>query len=350
MRNCFLWAVVCVALPVIGAERTLDFSNYPPDKTPPGFRSAVAGEGKPGDWKVIMDEVPPLLSPLSPRATSIARRAVLAQLAKDPTDEHFPMLMIDDENYGDFKFTTRFKIVDGMAEQMAGVAFRIQDEKNYYVVRASALGNNFRFYKVVNGERGPLIGPSVQIPRGVWQELTVECKGNQIHCLLDGKELIPTLTDTSFATGRIGFWTKSDSVSYFADSKLTYTPREVLAQRLVRDALKNYPRLLGLKIYAVKTPGKLPEVVASKDETNLGQPAENDEQDVIKRGTIYYGKGKESVTVIVPLRDKNGDPVAAAKIIMRTFRGQTEQNALSRAQPVVQEMQDRIQTLEELVQ
>ena len=35
----------------------------------------------------------------------------------------------------------------------AGVAFRYQDPKNYYVVRASALGGNVRFYKFVNGVR-----------------------------------------------------------------------------------------------------------------------------------------------------------------------------------------------------
>ena len=73
---------------------------------------------------------------------------------------------------------------------MAGVAFRIQNATNYYVVRASSLGNNLRFYKVLNGERGPVIGPSVPVPSGVWHELTVECKGNAIRCLLDGKELL----------------------------------------------------------------------------------------------------------------------------------------------------------------
>ena len=52
----------------------------------------------------------------------------------------------------------------------------------------------FRFYKVLNGERGPLVGPTVPVPSGVWHELTVECKGNAIRCLLDGKELI-TATD-----------------------------------------------------------------------------------------------------------------------------------------------------------
>ena len=119
---------------------------------------------------------------------------MLAQLAQDPADEHFPLLIYEGETIGDFTLTTRFKTVKGVVEQMAGIAFRIQNETNYYVVRASSLGNTFRFYKVLNGQRGPLVGPEVPIPSGVWHELTVECKGNAIRCLLNGKELI-TATD-----------------------------------------------------------------------------------------------------------------------------------------------------------
>jgi hypothetical protein len=73
--------------------------------------------------------------------------AVLAQTSKDQTDERFPILIYDGEIFQDFKLTTRFKIVGGMAEQMAGVVFRFQNASNFYVVRASALGHNVRFYK-----------------------------------------------------------------------------------------------------------------------------------------------------------------------------------------------------------
>lgn len=333
------------------AEKKFDFGEYPLDKTPPGFRSTVAGLGKPGEWKTLLDEVPPTLAPLSPNAPVVTRRAVLAQLARDGTDEHFPILVCEEEPFGDFTFTTRFKTVSGEAEQMAGVVFRFQDEKNYYVVRASSLGNTFRFYKVVNGERGPPIGPDkVEIPKGTWHELTIECKGNRIRSSLDGKELIPALTDNSFASGKIGFWTKSDSVSYFSDARVTYTPKEVLAQVLVRDSLKAYPRLLGLKISAIR-PGETElHVVAASNEKELGQPGGSAERDVISRGNIYYGKGPGSVTVTMPLRDTNGEPVAAVAVTMKSFAGQTEQNAIARAMPVVKEMQLRVPTLKDLLQ
>jgi len=351
MRNHFLWlGLVVFAWPGLAAERKFDFNELALNRPPPGFRSTVSGESKPGDWKIIQDEVPPLLPPLTPNAPVVTRRAVLAQLAQDTTDEHFPMLIFDGETYGDFTLNTRFKTVGGTVEQMAGVAFRVHDEKNYYVVRASSAGNSFRFYKVVNGERGKIIGPNVEIPKGVWHELTVECKGNQIRCLLNGKELIPTLTDNSFSAGKIGFWTKSDSVSYFTDAKVTYTPRESFAQVLVRETVKTYPRLLGLKIYApTGTPTEL-LLIASKDEKEIGQPGGKTEVDVIKRGVIYYGKEKGSVSVIMPLRDHNGDTMAAARVIMKSFPGQTEENAITRALPIIKEMQARLTSSKELTQ
>ena len=350
MRNHLPWVLALLALTAVAAERRFDFSDVRENQVPPGFRSTVTGKGKPGDWHVVQDEVPPLLPPLSPQAPTVAKRPVLGQFAQDPADEHFPLLIYEDEAFDNFTLTTRFKTVKGVIEQMAGIAFRIQNETNYYVIRASSLGNTFRFYKVVNGQRGMLIGPEVKIPSGVWHELTIECQGNEIRSQLDGKELIPPLTDNTFARGKVGFWTKSDSVTYFTDTKIVYTPRDPPAAGIIREVLKKYPRLLGLEIYVAGEDPKKPRLLASKDETKVGKTGGKAEQDVISRSVSYYGKGKGSVEVTMPLRDRNGDTVAAARVVMRTFPGQTEQNALARALPIVKDIEGRISSLQELLQ
>jgi hypothetical protein len=351
MRISLLWVLALLALPAVAAERKFDFSEVPEGQTPPGFRSAVTGQGKPGTWRVVMDEVPPLLPPLTPGAKVVSRKAVLAQLAQDPTDEHFPMLIWEGESLGDFTLTTRFKTVKGVQEQMAGIAFRVQNESNYYVVRASSLGNNLRFYKVLHGERGPLVGPEVPVPSGVWHELTIECKGNSIRCLLNGKELI-TATDrvNPFTVGKIAFWTKSDSVSYFADTRLVYTPRESPAQVLVRDTLKTYSRLLGLEVYVAGTEPKTTRLVGSKNAREVGRAGGKVELEVVKHGTAYYGKEKEYVSVVLPLRDRNGEPVAAVRVKLKPSAGQTEQNAFARALPVIRDMQKRVSSRQDLVE
>ena len=246
MRTYILWlAMVTFAGPLVAAERKFDFSETPLNQPPPHCFNTVAGTGKPGTWKVIMDEVPLALPPLSPGAASTAKQSVVAQLAWDATDEHFPMLILGDESYNDFTFNTRFKIVDGLTEQMAGIAFRVQDEKNFYVIRASVLSGTFYFYKVEKGVRFKSYGNNIKIEKGVWHDLSLECKGTTFHILLDGKQAMPMINDPTFTTGKIAFWTKSDSISYFTDTRITYTPREPFVQALVRDTLKLYPRLLG---------------------------------------------------------------------------------------------------------
>jgi len=334
----------------VGAEHIFDFGATPENQTPPDFHSTVSGKGKPGDWKVILDEVPPLLTPLNPSAPLVTKRPVLAQVAQDPTDEHFPLLIYEPDTFSDFTLYTRFKTVRGALEQMAGLAFRIQNESNYYVVRASSLGSTLKFYKVVNGQRGVIIGPQIQIPGGVWHELSLECKGNSIHCFLDGKEAIPPLTDSSFLSGKFGFWTKSDSVSYFSDTRIVYTPHEAPALQIVRDVIKKYPRIVALRVYVASKDSQSTRLIASTNEKELGQPGGKTEQEVISRGETYFGKENDSVSVIMPLRDRNGEPLAAARVVMKSFPGQTEQNAIVRAVPVVKEIQKQVRSLDDLVQ
>ncbi len=348
MRRSVICALVLLTLPVTAAERRFDFSEVPTGQTPPGFRSAVTGAGKPGEWKILLDETPSLLPPLTPQAQSTARKAVLAQLAEDPTDEHFPLLIFEEESFGDFTLSTRFKTVSGVKERMAGIAFRVQNPTNYYVARASSLGNTFRFYKVVNGERSQPIGAEVQIPSGVWHELAIECKANQIRCLLNGKEIIPTLTDNSFSRGAFAFWTKSDSVSYFCDTKIVYTRREMPAQAIVRETSKKYPRLIGLKIYVPGSDLHATRLIASNDEKEIGQAGGKTEQAVINSAQVWYGKENDSVSVIMPLRDRNGDAIAAARVVMKPFSGQTEENAIARALPIVKQLQARVQSMQDL--
>jgi hypothetical protein len=352
MRFHFVGALAMLALPLLGAERTFDFTDLHENQPPPGFRSTVTGQGKAGDWKIVLDDVPPMMPSFTGKSTVLTRRPVLGQLAKDATDDHYPLLVFEGEAFGDFTLTTRFKLVDGAAEQMAGVAFRIQDEKNYYYVRASGLGNSFYFFKFVKGELIGPIGSKLEIAKGVWHSMTVECRGSQITCSLDGKAIIPEMRQDTFPRGKIGFWTKSDSVSYFADTRIIYTPVEVPARVLVRETVKKYPRLLDLRIYIPGEDAKTPRLIACKEEAEISQSGGPTERDVLSKGNIYYGKDKEkgSVSVTMPLRDRNGEIMAAARVVMKSFAGQTEQNALARATPIVKEMQGRIQTLQDLLE
>ncbi len=324
------------------AERNFDFGKFKPDETPAEWRPFVVGGGVPGEWKIVQDEVTPLLAPLSANAPKVTRQAVVAQLSTDTTDERFPILMFDGESYGDFKLTTKFKLVSGAREQIAGLAFRIQDERNFYVVRLSALNKNIRFYKFVQGLRGQPVGPDIKIERGVWHELTVECEANRIQILLDGNKAMPMLSDGSFIAGKFGFFTKSDSVAYFSDVRITYKPLVSLAESLVADAMKNYPRLLGLRIFGTTPANPELRVLASNNASELSQAATLTERSVFRDNQAYYGKEKDRALVTMPLHDRNGEVIGVAKFALTTFKGETERNAAGRVRPIVTEMEQKV--------
>ena len=114
--------------------------------------------------------------------------------------------------------------------------------------------------------------------------------------------------------------------------------------------MKKYPRLQGIKIFAPPSNQREACLIAGTNPHEIGWPAQAVEKDVIARGSIYYGKEDESVLVTFPLHDANGDSVAAVKVIMKSFPGQTEKNALARALPIVREMEARVQKASDLVQ
>ena len=273
---------------------------------------------------------------------------MLAQTSQDPTDERFPMYIYDGEQFRNFRFTTKFKIVSGVAEQMAGMVFRFQNTSNFYVVRVSALGKNVRFYKVVDGARSAPIGPAWAVAPDAWHQLAVQCDGTQITVWLDNQLVMPTLGDNTFGEGKIGFWTKSDAVSYFADANVEYTPIVPAAQVLVDTVMKQQSRILGLQIYTQVT-SNTTSVLASKDPAERGQPGTDAELAAIRDGSVWFGRGQDEDFVTLPLPDRNGDYIAAVRVELKSFFGETQDNAVLRARMILKIMEQYCSSSDDLL-
>lgn len=351
----FVLSVVLVwlalMLPAAGAEIKFDFGNYSGSQSLTNdFVSALAGGGSPGDWKIVTDEMPSAFTPLSSNTAPIINHiSVLSQEDTDPTDERFPMLIYQKETFKDFTVTTRFKILSGVMEQMAGVVFRFQNASNFYVVRVSALGHNLRFYKVVNGVRGNLVGPPLDVSIDTWHTLTVHCEGNRITVWLDEQLVMPPLEDDTFDSGKIGFWTMSDSLTHFGDTTISYTPVVPMAQLVLQNVLEQEPRVLNLRIYALDKTGT-PRVIACKEAQEMGMAGTAPETAAITNGATFFGRGRGTVAVTMPLTDRNGDPVAAVRVQLKSFFGETRDNALMRARLIVNMIQSQILTSQDLTE
>ena len=351
MRKLVFLIWLALMLPAAGAEIKINFGDFPDSQSLTNdFVGALAGGGRPGDWKIVTDEMPSAFGPLSSNAAPVMNHlSVLSQEDTDPVDERFPILIYNKETFKDFTVTTRFKILGGVLEQMAGVVFRFQNESNFYVVRVSALGHNLRFYKVVNGLRGNMVGPPLDISTDAWHTLTVHCEGNRITCWLDDRLVMPPLEDDTFDSGKIGFWTMSDSLTHFGDTTINYTPVVPVAQLVLQNVLEQEPRVLGLRIYTLDKTGT-PRVIASKEAKELGLAGTDAEKGAIANGAIFFGRGRGTVAVTMPLTDRNGNPVAAVRVQLKSFFGETRDNALMRAQMIVSMIQSQILTSQDLAQ
>jgi hypothetical protein len=128
----------------------------------------------------------------------------------------FPAIALSATVFAEVAVTVKFKPISGREDQAAGIIFRVQDKDNYYILRANALEGNVNFYKYANGSRSDIKGGTAKVAAGQWQELRVEATADRLRGFLDGQLVVET-SDATFKAGRVGLWTKADSVTCFDD-------------------------------------------------------------------------------------------------------------------------------------
>jgi Domain of Unknown Function (DUF1080) len=139
-------------------------------------------------------------------------KRVLVQRA---TKNEFDVIVAPAGPYTDVDVSMRFKPMSGREDASGGIVFRFTDGK-YYVVRANALEDNLRLYYYDRGRR-QLASARVKAPAlGQWHTLRVVAVGDHIQAWLDGT-LYLDHRDARFRSGRVGLWTKADSITAFDD-------------------------------------------------------------------------------------------------------------------------------------
>jgi Domain of Unknown Function (DUF1080) len=187
---------------------TLDFDANVAGTLPPGFSIGVTGGGGPASWVVVED------------LTALSHGKVLTQMSADKTSFRFPVCVYDGLTAKDVEVSVSFKAVSGTVDQAAGIVARFRDKDNYYIVRANALEDNVRLYKVERGKRKQLAGANVKVSPTEWHRLTLEVKGTHFRVLFNDTLLFEA-DDTTFKhAGKIGLWTKADSVTSFDDLRI----------------------------------------------------------------------------------------------------------------------------------
>src|SRR5713226_4875227 len=193
---------------VSGTAISYNFDSETPGAMPAKFHAARTGQGSESKWAVTADPTAP------------SKPNVVAQTSTEKTDYRFPLLIADEGSFRDLDLSVKFKAVSGSVDQAGGLVFRLKDPNNYYIVRANALEDNYRLYHVVDGRRSQFAGANLGVTSGEWHELRVEAVGNKITCYYDGIKKIEATDNTFKDAGKVGLWTKADSVTHFDDFRV----------------------------------------------------------------------------------------------------------------------------------
>lgn len=200
LKAAFTFLACCVSLSAVAGQGCVNFDDAKPGSVPKGWLATETGIGM-ARWTVEQDASAP-----SP-----------SQVLKQSGEAEFPVCIFQQAGMADGFVEVRFKPVSGREDEAAGVIFRVKDKNDYYAVRANALEDNVVLFHTLHGHREEVKGVDAKVTAQQWHKLRVEFRGRHFAVFYDGKRMLEADDDSLSGPGKIGVWTKSDSVTEFDD-------------------------------------------------------------------------------------------------------------------------------------
>ena len=198
MKSILLASALFSTVNVMAATISFDLDAL--GQPPAGWICGSTGGGMP-KWTIEVDPGGP------------GKRKVLRQSGSAP----FPWCVKNDSAVTDGSVEVKFRPISGREDLAGGLVWRWKDGDNYYVARANALENNVSLYYTERGSRKTLQYVDAPVAAGAWHTLRIDFAGAHIAVTLDGKRYIELDDHHIVGTGKVGVWTKADSVTAFDD-------------------------------------------------------------------------------------------------------------------------------------
>ena len=126
------------------------------------------------------------------------------------------------DDFKDGEISMRFQIVEGNLDSCAGILFNVKPNGDYLTVRFNGKEDNLVLWTFNKGTRKFVKKASEDMPlkRKEWYTMKIAVHGTQLEGSLNGKKILDyTLPEP--VTGKVGVWSKTDSVSLFDDFTVT---------------------------------------------------------------------------------------------------------------------------------
>jgi len=198
----FLVAMLVVAntLAMIAVADSANFDNAAVGQAPAGWTATQTGSGS-AKWTIEKDDT-------APSKPNVLKQSGVAT---------YPVCFKDDTNLKHGFVEVKFKSISGKEDQAGGVVWRLKDANNYYVARANALEDNVTIYDTMNGRRTERKRTNMKVATNQWHTLRVDFQGSHFTVTFDGKKAIEWDDEKFKDAGKVGVWTKADSVTEFDD-------------------------------------------------------------------------------------------------------------------------------------
>ena len=139
---------------------------------------------------------------------------------------YFPYSVAKEVNdFQNGEISVKFKMISGKLDKCAGILFNLKPNGDYLTVRFNGKEDNLVLWTFNKGVRKFVKRGTENVPLelNTWHEIKIAVHGTQLEGWLDGKKLIDyTLAEP--VSGKVGLWSKTDSLSYF--DGFTVTPME----------------------------------------------------------------------------------------------------------------------------
>ncbi len=136
---------------------------------------------------------------------------------------YFPYAVAKDiDEFHDGEISMRFRMMSGQLDQCAGILFNLKENGDYLTVRFNGKEDNLVLWTFKSGKRSFVKKGAHDVPLklGEWHRMKVVVNGTQLRGYLDDELLLEYTLDAP-VSGKVGVWSKTDSVSQFADYAVT---------------------------------------------------------------------------------------------------------------------------------
>src|SRR6266496_1995437 len=198
MKTLSLTIMAIIMTTALAIAETVNFDDMKSGAPPPGWTATQTGSGT-AKWAVEKDESAP------------SKPNVLKQSGQAT----FSVCIKDDTSLKDGFVEVKFKPISGKEDQAGSLIWRAKDSNNYYIARANALEDNVTIYDTVNARRTERKRMKMKVTPNQWHTLRVDFQDSHFTVTFDGKKAIDWDDQKFKDGGKVGVWTRADSVTLF---------------------------------------------------------------------------------------------------------------------------------------